>query len=142
MLRLLIIVKGLCVHSLASAATRALLHSFPLSLSLYLPFFRQYHTIRKSHKVCHEHLNCYLLSALTIRYCLTSTAAAHFNDSFFMGCGAFIILISTAPNLWILIGVSVHAEMSHYLALAMNVNALKQRKIHTYYGKKKQYYIL
>ena len=130
----------MCIAS--RAATRALLHSFPLSLSLYLPFFRQYHTIRKSHKVCHEHLNCYLLSALTIRYCLTSTAAAHFNDSFFMGCGAFIILISTAPNLWILIGVSVHAEMSHYLALAMNVNALKQRKIHTYYGKKKQYYIL
>ena len=130
----------MCIAS--RAATRALFHSFPLSLSLYLPFFRQYHTIRKSHKVCHEHLNCYLLSALTIRYCLTSTAAAHFNDSFFMGCGAFIILISTAPNLWILIGVSVHAEMSHYLALAMNVNALKQRKIHTYYGKKKQYYIL
>ena len=45
-----------------------------------------------------------------------------------MGCGAFIILISTAPNLWILIGVSVHAELSHYLALAMNVNDEGRRK--------------
>ena len=48
-----------------------------------------------------------------------------------MGCGAFIILISTAPNLWILIGVSVHAELSHYLALAMNVNDEGRRKEHT-----------
>ena len=47
-----------------------------------------------------------------------------------MGCGAFIILISTAPNLWILIGVSVHAELSHYLALAMNVNDEGRRKEH------------